>query len=179
MVIGEVFVFAVVDLLLCDCTALFYFNYWGKKRLISLSDEKKKTKVIDSEVNPVWNEVTNPLSDRCMFEQADFTLIAEKLCSDNLTPRLWCVMRSCLRCWSLIWREQHWTRPPALMWLWKTTKLLAKISKCGAWVLGLRNTWWMMGCFCLSWHNCCRLPVDCVGAEPGGQGLLVPTWRTL
>lgn len=26
--------------------------------MISFSDEKKKTKSIDSEVNPVWNEVT-------------------------------------------------------------------------------------------------------------------------
>lgn len=33
-----------------------------KIRLISLSDEKKKTKVVDSEVNPVWNEVTNLLT---------------------------------------------------------------------------------------------------------------------
>lgn len=30
------------------------------QKIISLSDEKKKTKSIDSEVNPVWNEV-NPL----------------------------------------------------------------------------------------------------------------------
>lgn len=37
-----------------------YFDY-QKIRLILLSDEKKKTKVVDSEVNPVWNEVTNLL----------------------------------------------------------------------------------------------------------------------
>lgn len=102
---------------------------------ISLSDEKKKTKVIDSEVNPVWNEVartSHSWTDECSNM---FTLIAERLYSDDVSP-LWMalisVALSCLRCWSSTWRERRWTLPPALMWLWKTTRLLAKISKCGS-----------------------------------------------
>lgn len=32
-------------------------NKYSPRKMISLSDEKKKTKSIDSELNPVWNEV--------------------------------------------------------------------------------------------------------------------------
>lgn len=52
----------------CHLADLFH-----SKPLISLSDEKKKTKVVDSELNPVWNEVALILSqlDRRLFKHAD------------------------------------------------------------------------------------------------------------
>lgn len=106
--------------------SMWYFDY-QKIRLILLSDEKKKTKVVDSEVNPVWNEVTNLLT------------VGQTCSSVQILPwllksfALICDALSCLRCWNLIWRARCWTRPPALMWLWKTTRLLGKISKCASW----------------------------------------------
>lgn len=43
-----------------------------------------------------------------------------------------CWTVSCRRL-SLIWREQRWTLPPSLTWLWKTMRRLGKISKCSPW----------------------------------------------
>lgn len=116
--------------------SVWYFHY-QKIKLILLSDEKKKTKVVDSEVNPVWNEVTNLLSvGQTHALKSRFHLDCWKALVWWLPPpppRLWYDAPSCLRCWSLIWRARRWTRPPALMWLWKTTRLLGKISKCTSW----------------------------------------------
>lgn len=66
-----------------------------------------------------------------------------KACSDDISPLPYLVFcwhqpppisgaLSCPRCWSLTWREHCWTLPPASMWLWKTTRPSAKISKCGS-----------------------------------------------
>lgn len=94
-----------------------------------------------------WGSLILSQLVRRMFNRADFSLIAERLCSDDIGP-LWTtlisVAASCLRCWSSTWREHRWTLPPALMWLWKTTRLSAKISKCGSWVWVCATCGWVM-----------------------------------
>lgn len=54
------------------------------QKIISLIDEKKKTKSIDSELNPVWNEV-NPLHKQS--HMVSFTLtIYKTLLADKTVP---------------------------------------------------------------------------------------------
>lgn len=71
--------------------------YLIPKLLISLLDEKKKTKVVDSDVNPVWNEVALIPSrlGRSMLKHADLALIAGRLVLLTSAPsHIWCSLLS-------------------------------------------------------------------------------------
>lgn len=84
-----------------------------KIRLISLSDEKKKTKVVDSEVNPVWNEVTNLLAvgQTCSSVQISPWLL-KSFALMTPPPDMWC----CVVSGAGVWSEGHGAGLSLLHW---------------------------------------------------------------